>query len=65
MSKHLVIRLFMVAFLIGAGMFVVAVRAGHPTAETEECRQDKTDCVEKESQSEFLLQGLTRKLLNG
>ena len=66
MSKSLIIRLFLVAFIVGAGFFVLAVGTHRPTnVETEECAQDKTDCMEKESQSEFILEALTRKLING
>jgi hypothetical protein len=65
MSKQLIIRLFMIAFIISAGLFVVAaVRTARPTAETEECNQDETECVDKSTQSEFLLEALTRNLLN-
>lgn len=65
MPRQLIIRIFMVAFIVSAGAFVVAaVRSPRPVAETEECAADEPECVEKRSQSEFILEALTRNLLN-
>jgi len=64
MQKQFIIRVLMVVMIISAAIFVVAaVNSSKTMAGTEECGQDKQDCLETRSQSEFVLEALTRNLL--
>jgi hypothetical protein len=56
----------MLAVGISAAVFVVAsASTSKPLNEdkTDECLQDKQDCMEAKTQSEYLLEALTRNLL--
>jgi hypothetical protein len=65
MKKQSIIRIFMLVAIIAAAVFVVAaVRTNRPVSEGDECMQeDKQECVETRTQSEFLLEAITRNLL--
>ena len=63
MKKQFFLRILMLVVIISATVFVVAaVHAGTSSA-TEECAQEKEDCLQPRTHSEFLLESLTRTLL--
>jgi hypothetical protein len=65
MKKQFFIRVLMLVAIISAGVFVVAaVRADHPARTTDECSQEKEECFQPRTHSEFLLESLTRTLLS-
>lgn len=56
----------MLAIAISAAVFVVAAASTRRPATddtTEECSENKQDCMEPRTQSEYLLEALTRNLL--
>lgn len=64
MKKQFLIRILMLVVIISAAVFVVAaVHAGNNATTTEECAQEKDDCFQPRTHSEFLLESLTRTLL--
>jgi hypothetical protein len=65
MKKQSIIRIFLVVAIIAATVFVVAaMRTKTPLREGgDECMQDKQERVETRTQSEFLLEAITRNLL--
>jgi ABC-type cobalt transport system substrate-binding protein len=64
MKKHFFIRILMLVVVISAAVFVfAAVNASNIPAGSEECAQEKEDCIQPRTHSEFLLESLTRTLL--
>ena len=65
MKKQSIIRIFLLVVVITAAVFVgAAVRNSSPLSNnTEECLQDKQECLDAKNQSEFLLESLTKHLL--
>ncbi|HEY0678419.1 MAG TPA: hypothetical protein VGD17_09035 [Chitinophagaceae bacterium] len=64
MKKQSIIQTFLIAVVITLAVFVVAAaRTNTPLASQDECLQEKVECPESETQSEFLLESLTRNLL--
>lgn len=63
MKKQLFLRILTVVIIITAAAFVVSAARTAKLAQNEECVQGETECTETKSQSEFLLESLTRNLL--
>ena len=67
MKKQPIIRILLIAVIALSTVFMVAAfRSSATVTAEEECiLEDKNDCPESKTQSEFLLQSLTRTLLDG
>jgi uncharacterized protein YxeA len=63
MKKQLLIRMMMLVIIITAAFFVVSAARTAKLAQKEECVQGESECTDTKSQSEFLLESLTRNLL--
>ena len=63
MKKQFFLRILMLVVIISAGVFVVAAVHAEKATATEECAQEKEDCFQPRTHSEFLLESLTRTVL--
>ncbi|MGB8193017.1 MAG: hypothetical protein WCF67_13900 [Chitinophagaceae bacterium] len=64
MKRLIPIRILMLVIVITVAVFVVAATRATPHVEpTEECIQNEQEGCEKKTQSEFLLESLTRNLM--
>lgn len=63
MKKQVLIRIMTLVIVITAAFFMVSAARTAKLAQQEQCIQGESECTDMKSQSEFLLESLTRNLL--